>query len=119
MSIDYCFHIIYKALEGGNDSMKLKGKRVGVIITGSFCTFEMTIQQLKKIIEEEAEVLPIMSYNAYNLDTKYGKAQDFIHKIEKITRKRNNTYNTRCRTNWYKTLNRCNDNCACNRKYNG
>lgn len=26
-----------------------------------------------------------MSYNAYELDTKFGKAQDFIDEIEKIT----------------------------------
>lgn len=54
-------------------------------MTGSFCTFKKTIEQLKKIIAEKAEVLPIMSYNAYNLDTKFGKAQDFIDEIENIT----------------------------------
>lgn len=79
--------------------MKLEGKRVGFVMTGSFCTFRKTIEQLEKIIEEKAEILPIMSYNAYNLDTKFGKAKDFIDEIEKITRERNNSYNTRSRTN--------------------
>ncbi len=65
--------------------MNLEGKKVGFIMTGSFCTFKKTIEQLKKIIAEKAEVLPIMSYNAYNLDTKFGKAQDFIDEIENIT----------------------------------
>ena len=27
-----------------------------------------------------------MSYNAYNLDTKFGKAKDFIEEIEDITK---------------------------------
>ena len=35
-----------------------------------------------------AEVIPIMSYNAYNLDTKFGKAEDFINEIEEITNKK-------------------------------
>ena len=74
-------------------------------MTGAFGTLKKTIEQLKKIIEEEAEILPIMSYNAYSLDTKYGKAKDFIDKIEKITRKRNNTYDTRSGAYWAKTLN--------------
>lgn len=66
--------------------MNLEGKKVGFIMTGSFCTFKKTIEQLKKIIAEKAEVLPIMSYNAYNMDTKFGKAQDFINEIENITK---------------------------------
>ena len=29
-----------------------------------------------------------MSFNSYNLDTKFGKAQDFINEIEEITGKK-------------------------------
>ena len=67
--------------------MKLEGKTIGFVMTGSFCTFKKTIEQLEKIINEKAEVLPIMSYNAYNLDTKFGKAKDYINKIQKLTGK--------------------------------
>ncbi|MBQ9658082.1 MAG: dipicolinate synthase subunit B [Clostridia bacterium] len=67
--------------------MKLEGKKVGFVITGSFCTFEKTIEQLKNIVKEKAEVIPIMSHNAYNMETKFGKAKDFIEKIEQITGK--------------------------------
>ena len=65
--------------------MKLEGKRIGFVFTGSFCTFRKTINQLKNIIELQAEVLPIMSNNSYTMDTKFGKAQDFIDEIEEIT----------------------------------
>ena len=65
--------------------MKLEGKRIGFVFTGSFCTFRKTINQLKNIIELKAEVLPIMSNNSYTMDTKFGKAQDFIDEIEEIT----------------------------------
>lgn len=68
--------------------MKLKGKNIGFILTGSFCTFSKTIPKIKELIQkEEANVIPIMSYNSYNLDTKFGKAKDFIQEIEEITGK--------------------------------
>ena len=68
--------------------MKLEGKKVGFAMTGSFCTFKNTIPKIKDIIKEGAEVIPIMSFNAYNLDTKFGKAEDFIEEIEDITKKK-------------------------------
>ena len=68
--------------------MKLKGKRIGYVLTGSFCTFSKTIPIIKELIKNEAEVIPIMSYNSYKLDTKFGKAQDFINEIEEITGKK-------------------------------
>ena len=68
--------------------MKLKGKRIGYVLTGSFCTFSKTIPVIKELVKNGAEVIPIMSYNSYNLDTKFGKAQDFIKEIEEITGKK-------------------------------
>ncbi len=65
--------------------MDLKDKNIGFCLTGSFCTFKNTILQMKELIKEKANVIPIMSYNAYNIDTKYGKAEDFIKEIEEIT----------------------------------
>ena len=46
-------------------------------MTGSFCTFKSTIPKIKEIINQGAEVIPIMSFNAYNLDTKFGKSSRF------------------------------------------
>ena len=67
--------------------MNLKGKKIGFCFTGSFCTFATVMEYLKKLVEEGAEVLPIMSFHAYQLDTKFGKAKDFIQQIEEITNK--------------------------------
>ena len=66
--------------------MKLKGIKVGFVLTGSFCTFKVVKEQLKNIINEGAEVLPIMSDNSYELDTKFGKANEHIKEIEEITK---------------------------------
>ncbi len=68
--------------------MKLEGKKVGFAMTGSFCTFKSTIPQIKEIVKEGADIVPIMSFNAYNLDTKFGKAEEFIQEIEDITGKK-------------------------------
>lgn len=68
--------------------MELKGIKIGFVLTGSFCTFQKVIPKIKELIKQEAEVIPIMSFNAYNIDTKFGKAKDFIKEIEKITNKK-------------------------------
>ncbi len=65
--------------------MTLKGKKIGFIFTGSFCTFQKSIVELKKIVDLGNNVLPIMSYNSHNLDTKFGMAKDIIKEIEQIT----------------------------------
>lgn len=67
--------------------MKIKDKKIGFVLTGSFCTFKYTIPQIKKIMEEGGVVIPIMSKNAYNMDTKFGTALEFIKEIEEITGK--------------------------------
>lgn len=64
--------------------MEVKGKNIGFVLTGSFCTFRKTIPQMKKLKDLGASILPIMSKHSYILDTKFGKAQDFISEIEKI-----------------------------------
>ena len=68
--------------------MLLIEKKIGFCLTGSFCAFEKTILQIQKLIDKGADILPIMSFNSYNIDSKFGKAKDFIDKIEKITEKK-------------------------------
>ena len=67
--------------------MKLENKKIGFAFTGSFCTFKRVLEELKKIKKEKAEIIPIMSYNSYNLDTKFGKAEEYIDKIKEISEK--------------------------------
>ena len=65
--------------------MLLKDIRIGFGITGSFCTFSKIEPVLISLINEGAKVLPIMSFNSYTTDTRFGKAKDFIDKFEEIT----------------------------------
>ena len=57
--------------------MLFEGIKIGFALTGSFCTFKNVIPQISKLVEEGAEVLPIMSFNAYNLDSKFRKSRGF------------------------------------------
>lgn len=68
--------------------MILEEVKVGFAITGSFCTFSKIIPEIQKLVDEGAEVFPIMSEASYNTDTRFGKAKDFIDQIEIITGKK-------------------------------
>ncbi len=59
--------------------------KIGFALTGSFCTFSSVIPQIDKIISSGIEVVPIMSEKAYTTDTRFGKAEDFIKRIESST----------------------------------
>ena len=65
--------------------MKLEGKNVGFAITGSFCTFDKILMELKRLTAEGANVIPILSTNAATMDTRFGTAADFLGKVEEIT----------------------------------
>lgn len=67
--------------------MSLKNVKIGFALTGSFCTFQKTLEQMQELINQGAEVIPIMSYNSYILDTKFGTASDYIKRIKEITNK--------------------------------
>lgn len=61
--------------------------RLGFAMCGSFCTLSKTIDELKNLVNEGYDILPIMSENTYNTDTYFGKAADFIVKVEGFTGK--------------------------------
>lgn len=65
--------------------MELENINIGFTMTGSFCTFKKVIPKIKELKEMGANIIPIMSYNSYNLDTKFGTAKEFIDEIENIT----------------------------------
>ncbi len=60
----------------------------GYAITGSFCTHSRSIEQLIELSKKNIELIPIVSENVYNTDTRFGKAKYFIEKIEEICQKK-------------------------------
>lgn len=62
----------------------MNGINVGFAMCGSFCTFSKALTQMEKLLELGYNILPIMSFNAYSTDTRFGKANEIINKIEKM-----------------------------------
>lgn len=58
---------------------------LGFALCGSFCTFDEVIPQIEKLCAEGYNVVPIMSEFSYVTDTRFGKAADFIARLEGIT----------------------------------
>lgn len=52
----------------------LRGVRVGCAMTGSFCTFARAFEVWRALKEAGAELTPIMSLNAANIDTRFCEA---------------------------------------------
>lgn len=67
--------------------MDVKGKKVGVALTGSFCTFEKMFAELQKLVDAGAEVYPIMSCSSQTIESRFGKPDIYVAKIKEITKK--------------------------------
>ncbi|MBQ5320135.1 MAG: dipicolinate synthase subunit B [Oscillospiraceae bacterium] len=65
-----------------------KGKKIGYALCGSFCTFSKSFEQLEQLVNAGADVTAIMSFNAAYIDTRFGKSQEHIERLEKLTGKR-------------------------------
>ena len=61
--------------------------KIGLCVTGSFCTLKNIIAVLKTIVDDGHDVLPIFSYNVSNFDTRFYKAKDFEDDIMALTGK--------------------------------
>ncbi len=59
--------------------------RVGYALTGSFCTFKPAMEAAQRLCEKGYELTPIMSYNAYNVSSRFGSAEENRLKLMEIT----------------------------------
>lgn len=63
--------------------------RIGFAMTGSFCTFKQVIAQMEEMAKiPNWDITPILSQNSYETDTRFGTAQEFRERIEKICGKK-------------------------------
>lgn len=60
---------------------------IGFAICGSFCTFKTVFEEIKKLKKMGYEIVPIMSENSYNLDTRFGDAAHWREQFREITGK--------------------------------
>ncbi len=60
---------------------------IGYALCGSFCTFEKSFGAMKKLIEAGHSLVPILSFNAYSTDTRFGRAAEWRERIETLCQK--------------------------------
>ncbi|SHJ29750.1 dipicolinate synthase subunit B [Lutispora thermophila] len=65
--------------------MKVEGLNIGFAVTGSFCTFSKIIDEIQKLVDEKANVVPILSFNASSMNSRFGEAEEWVSRFEKIT----------------------------------
>jgi len=63
----------------------MSGIKLGFAMCGSFCTFDKVIPHLQELADAGYDITPILSETAASTDTRFGKAQDYIHKVTQIT----------------------------------
>lgn len=63
----------------------MKSQRVGFALCGSFCTHQEVLQELEKLCREYETVLPIVSQACQTTDTRFGRAEDFLARVESLT----------------------------------
>ncbi len=62
--------------------------KIGLCITGSFCTFKSILKSIDDLIANDFDITPIVSFNVHELDTRFFKAQDFLDELTAKTGKK-------------------------------
>ena len=68
--------------------MSLSGCNCGVAITGSFCTFDKVKIEIEEMTKMGISVYPIFSDRSATYDTRFGKSDEFVKDIQRITGKK-------------------------------
>ncbi|MDA8228271.1 MAG: dipicolinate synthase subunit B [Desulfitobacterium hafniense] len=67
--------------------MRLAGLKIGFALTGSHCTLNEIVGVMKQLVDEGADLTPIISFSVETMDTRFGKAKDWISQCKEITQK--------------------------------
>lgn len=59
-------------------------KTIGFAMCGSFCTLNSVIKELINLKKLNYNIIPIMSEITYSTDTRFGKANEIVDKVEEI-----------------------------------
>lgn len=64
---------------------KLKGVKIGIVLTGSHCTMDATRQQMTKLKEAGAIIYPIISYSVDATDNRFYKVSELKQFLGEIS----------------------------------
>lgn len=65
----------------------MKKTTIGFALTGSYCTFEKALAQMEALVKRGYDILPVVSFNAAGLDTRFMTAAHLKERIRQITGK--------------------------------
>lgn len=63
----------------------MRTERVGFAFCGSYCTYEKAFPALEKLCRQYETVIPIVSENSAVTDSRFGRAEDFLRRMEELT----------------------------------
>ena len=63
----------------------LKGKRIGLGITASHCTYEDVVPKIKDLRDAGATVIPIVTHSVLTAVTRFGTGEEWVKKIEELS----------------------------------
>lgn len=63
----------------------MKKLSIGFALTGSFCTFERALAQMEELVRRGYDVLPVLSFHAGGLDTRFMAAHEVRERVQHIT----------------------------------
>ncbi len=63
----------------------MKKTTVAFAMTGSYCTFDRVLAQMEKLVQRGYDVLPVLSFHAGNVDTRFMTAEHLRSRIVEIT----------------------------------
>lgn len=67
--------------------MDIKGKKIGIALTGSFCTFEKMFTELQKLKDAGADIYPILSDASQTIESRFGTPDAYVTKVKENTGK--------------------------------
>lgn len=65
--------------------MEWNGRTVGYALSGSHCTIEEVIPQIKRFVDAGARVIPIVSQTLITTDTRFGTAAEWQRQLKDVT----------------------------------
>ena len=63
----------------------MKKLSIGFALTGSFCTFERALAQMEELVRRGYDVMPVLSFHAGGLDTRFMAAHEVRERVQHIT----------------------------------
>ncbi|HWQ72738.1 MAG TPA: dipicolinate synthase subunit B [Desulfitobacteriaceae bacterium] len=67
--------------------MRFNELKIGFALTGSHCTLQEVILVMQRLVDEGANVTPIISYSVDTMDTRFGKSEEWKSRLSEITSK--------------------------------